>query len=115
MMDVIIFTDSESALQFIRKMGVLAYHNWYVLNIKSLMFQLRMKIRAIVWIPGQAGIPGKETVDIMAKDTTQFPTVIHYAATTEDQETIFQQVFFREWQHTWETQINTNPTKHFKE
>jgi hypothetical protein len=45
----------------------------------TVMVQMRMNIRALVWILGQLGIPEDKTVAILAKNATQLPRITYYA------------------------------------
>jgi len=76
--DVVIFTDSKSAIQEISNNVINVHKNMYICDIRrytELLSRYRNVNTIIVWIPAHVGIRGNEIADKLAKEATDEPAM----------------------------------------
>jgi len=74
--DVVILTDSKSAVQEICNNVISVYKNMYICDIKKYIELLsrNKNVRTVIaWIPAHVGIRGNEMADKLAKEATEEP------------------------------------------
>jgi len=74
--DIVILTDSKSAIQEIGNNVINVYKNMYICDIRryiELLSRYRNVNTVIAWIPAHVGIRGNEIADKLAKEATEEP------------------------------------------
>lgn len=73
--DIIIWTDSQSALQAIENNNINVYDNEYVIKIRKKIEELEKRLKetkvVIAWVPAHMGVKGNEKADRIAKQGTK--------------------------------------------
>jgi hypothetical protein len=66
------------SLSTLQSTGYLHKTNWYAINIKQLLYQLKNEIRAMIWILGHTGITYNKEVDKLGKGASKMQTITQY-------------------------------------
>src|SRR5271156_12170 len=107
--DVVIFTDSKSAIQALltnRKVAEVRKDCWDILSLTSQRYQTTKSEIILQWVPSHMGILGNEHVDRLAGEARERPRVgRQYAEFGEIQKEI-KRVSLQNWQNHWDAAVH---------
>lgn len=72
--NILILTDSMSAIKNIRNNDISTYKNMYVMEVRKRIYEIEKEDNRkviLAWIPAHIGIAGNEIVDQLAKQGTE--------------------------------------------
>lgn len=75
-----IMTDSKSVLQAIEGSPINIYNQELILEIKNLLYQLKINNKqiALIWVKGHSGVIGNEKVDHQAKEASKLKELLNF-------------------------------------
>lgn len=103
--NVTIFSDSLSVLQSIKHFGYTIQKNWYIKNIKELLFKYSYLNINLAWIPAHKNIHGNETADLLAKSAIETGSPTNILLPAIDVKTYIKQHIHDNIQEKWNKYI----------